>query len=162
MKIKARINQILIGVCFIALFIVIDQVIKSLISHNMTPYQSIQIIKDFFWIRLVHNPGAAFSILEGKTTFFVVITIAALIIFSIMFLNTNDDINHVGLAMLLGGTLGNALDRARLGYVVDYLDFYIFGYDFPVFNFADIMICVGVVVLCVGMIHEYKAAKYAK
>ena len=162
MKIKARTNQILIGACFIVLFVFIDQIIKTLIAHNMNPYQAIEVIKDFFWIRLVHNPGAAFSILEGKTTFFFIITIAALIVFSIMYLNTSDDINHFGLAMLLGGTLGNAVDRLRLGYVVDYLDFYIFGWDFPVFNFADIMICVGVVVLCIGMIHEYKANKYAK
>lgn len=162
MKVHARLNQILIGLCGIALVIVIDQVVKTLIGHNMVTYQTIEVIKDFFWIRLVHNPGAAFSLFEGKTTFFFIVTVAALAIFAIMFLNTSDDINHIGLIMLLGGTLGNAIDRLRLGFVVDYLDFNFFGWDFPVFNFADIMICLGVVVLCIGMIHEYRTVKYEK
>lgn len=159
MKIKARNSQILISLCAVVLLLLIDQLIKTFISINMESYDHITIIKDFFWIRLVHNPGAAFSILEGETTFFIVATIVALIVFCAMFLTTKDRVSQIGLTMMVGGTLGNAVDRLRLGYVIDYLDFNIFGYPFPVFNFADILLTLGVAVLIVGMVKEYVVEK---
>ncbi|MBE6124615.1 MAG: signal peptidase II [Erysipelotrichaceae bacterium] len=159
MKIKARNSQILISICAVILLLLIDQLVKSFITINMDLHQQLTVIKDFFWIRLVHNPGAAFSILEGEITFFIIATIIALVVFSFMFLTTKDNINQIGLTMMIGGTLGNAIDRLRLGYVIDYLDFNLFGYPFPVFNFADIMLTLGVVVLCFGMIREYMVEK---
>lgn len=159
MKIKARNSQILISLCAVVLLLLIDQLVKMFVSINMDLHQQITVIKEFFWIRLVHNPGAAFSILEGEITFFIIATIIALIVFSFMFLTTKDRISQIGLTMMVGGTLGNAVDRLRLGYVIDYLDFNIFGYAFPVFNFADILLTLGVVVLIYGMIREFMVEK---
>ncbi len=159
MKIKARNSQILISLCAVVLLLLIDQLIKVFISINMDSYDHITIINNFFWIRLVHNPGAAFSILEGEITFFIIATIIALIVFSCMFLTTKDRVSQIGLTMMIGGTLGNAVDRLRLGYVIDYLDFNIFGYSFPVFNFADILLTLGVAVLIAGMVKEYLVEK---
>ena len=66
----------------------------------------------------------------------------------------SDVISEWGIAMMVGGTLGNFLDRLRLQYVVDFLDFNIFGYDFPVFNVADICLCLGVGIIILSFVLE--------
>ena len=98
----------------------IDQIIKLIIRKNMNLYNSIKIIKNFFNITYVKNIGAAWSIFSGFQI--------PLIIFTII--------------VLLGGILGNLFDRIFLNGVIDYLDFIILGYDFPIFNFADIAIVI--------------------
>ena len=137
------------------IILLIDQITKLMISSNMELYDSIPVIKDFFWITHVQNTGAAWSILEGNMIFFYFITILALVGMYMFYKSSEcDEISAWGIAMMVGGTLGNFLDRLRLQYVVDFLDFNIFGYDFPVFNVADIALCVGVGVIILSFILE--------
>lgn len=137
---------------FILLF---DQITKLIISSNMNLHDSIEVIENFFSITYVQNTGAAWSILEGSMIFFYFITIIAVVCMLAFYKSSDcDEISAWGVALMLGGTIGNFLDRLRLQYVVDFLDFIIFGYDFPVFNVADIALCVGVGVIILSFILE--------
>lgn len=137
---------------FILLF---DQITKLIISSNMKLHDSIEVIENFFSITYVQNTGAAWSILEGSMIFFYFITIIAVVCMLAFYKSSDcDEISAWGVALMLGGTIGNFLDRLRLQYVVDFLDFIIFGYDFPVFNVADIALCVGVGVIILSFILE--------
>ena len=137
---------------FILLF---DQITKLIISSNMNLHDSIEVIENFFSITYVQNTGAAWSILEGSMIFFYFITIIAVVCMLAFYKSSDcDEISAWGVALMLGGTIGNFLDRIRLQYVVDFLDFIIFGYDFPVFNVADIALCVGVGVIILSFILE--------
>ena len=139
----------------ISIMLILDQLSKVLIDAKMSLYQSISIIENFFSITYVRNTGAAWSILEGNMMFFYMITIVAIVCMVYFYKsNESDWLSEWGIAMMLGGTLGNFLDRLRLQYVIDFLDFNIFGYDFPVFNIADICLCVGVGILLLSFVLE--------
>lgn len=129
--------------------VLLDQVIKLMVSHWMVLGKSIKVIKDFFSLTYVQNTGAAFSILSGNIYLLIGITVIAL--FLIYFLLIKDKnltkIDAVLYSLLLSGIFGNFIDRVFRGYVVDYLDFNIFGYDFAIFNLADIMIVVSIGIL---------------
>ena len=86
--------------------------------------------------------------------FYMISLVAIVMMYSYYKSGECDMIGEWGIAMMLGGTLGNFLDRLRLQYVVDFLDFIIFGYDFPVFNVADICLCVGVGLMILSFILE--------
>lgn len=138
------------------LILVLDQLTKIAISSNLQLFESIDVISGFFSITYVRNTGAAWSIMEGGSmVIFYLITIVALVIMISYYRSVEcDDLGRWGLVMMMGGTLGNFLDRLRLQYVVDFFAFNIFGYDFPVFNVADIFLCLGVGVLVLSFILE--------
>ena len=139
----------------IILTLILDQATKTLISSNMELFQKIPLIEGFFSITYVQNTGAAWSILEGNMLFFYMITIAAIVLMLMFYRSKEcDAISAWGIALMLGGTLGNFLDRLRLQYVIDFFDFTIFGYDFPVFNIADICLCIGVGILLLSFVLE--------
>jgi len=144
-------------IVFISMMIVIiDQIIKKIVIFTFDLYQTKTIIPKFFSLTRVHNDGAAFSMLSGNVFFLCMMSIVALLFFYFYFLKgkkfTNLEIITYGL--FLGGTFGNLLDRIFRGYVVDYLDFKIFGYDFPIFNFADVMIVLSISLLLIKTIKE--------
>ena len=128
-----------------------DQIIKYLIVSNFTLYKKNPIIEGFFNITYVQNRGAAWGILNNNIILLVVITVLALgLICSFIFKESNikkPDIVLYG--MLLGGIIGNFIDRIFRGYVIDFLDFIIFGYDFPVFNIADMLIVISVGIMII-------------
>ena len=138
-------------IIFTIIFLIIDVVSKIVVSKLMDVYDSIVIIKDFFYITYVRNTGAAWSIFEGKTLGLVVVSlmIISFIIYYIFKNRPKNKFEIVGYSMILGGAFGNLFDRIIYGYVVDFLDFYIFGYDYPIFNLADSFILVGVVILMI-------------
>jgi signal peptidase II len=130
---------------FALLIIALDQVSKYAIKIFLRPYDSIEVIKGIFNITYVQNSGAAFSILKGKTHFFTITTLLVIIaiIYAIIKLPTKKRGIRVLLALVLGGAVGNLIDRLRYGYVVDFLDFRIW----PVFNVADMAIVISVLIL---------------
>lgn len=138
------------------ILIVIDQVIKIVVNSNLKLYESITIIKNFFNITYVQNKGAAWSILSGNR--FLLIGIAIIVLFLIFMFFIKDKklskLEIIFYCLLIGGIVGNFIDRAIYGYVVDYLDFNIFGYNFPIFNFADICIVVSVILILIKSIKE--------
>lgn len=129
-----------------ALLAVIDQLTKYLISNSLTLYEKIKVIDNFFYLTHTHNTGAAWSILSGGRFFFIV-TASAVVIAIFVYLYKQKKLNlllKIALILIAAGAFGNLLDRILYGYVIDFLDFYIFGYDFPVFNFADCCLTIGV------------------
>ena len=129
--------------------LVIDLVSKLLVSNLMEVSESIKIINNFFYLTYVRNTGAAWSIFANNTWF--VLVVSGLIILGIVFYiyknKPQDKLEKVAYGLVLGGASGNFIDRIVYGYVIDFFDMYIFGYDYPIFNMADIFIVVGVIML---------------
>lgn len=140
---------------FTLLLILIDQVSKIIVINNIT---SITIIKDFFNITYVNNTGAAFSILLGKKIFLIIITliIIAIIIYYIKKNHPKNKLETIAFSLLLGGSFGNLIDRITRGYVIDFLDFKILSYNFPIFNLADTFIVAGIILLLIEEIRKDK------
>ena len=133
------------------LLFILDILSKVFIINNFKYNDNVVIIKDFFDINYVRNEGGAFSILDGNIIFIVVLTI--IIIYFLYKYLKNKKLNVYelwGYGLIVGGAFGNLFDRVIYGYVVDFLDFYIFGYDFPVFNIADCGIVIGVFILMIS------------
>ena len=129
---------------FVITLILIDQLSKLYISSKMQVSESIKIIDYFFYITYAQNTGAAWSVGQGMGALFVGIAVA-MSIGIVYYLYKHKDVKpltRLTLLLIIAGGVGNAIDRIRLGYVVDFLDFYIFGYDFPVFNIADCCITI--------------------
>lgn len=138
------------------LLMFIDQLIKYFVIHNLELYKSIKLIPNFFYITFVKNDGAAFSILSGNRWLLIAIGIIALI-FMIKLIIMDKKITKldvVSYSLVIGGILGNLVDRVLYGSVIDYLDFYLFGYNAPVFNFADSCIVIGAIIIICVLIKE--------
>lgn len=131
------------------LLIVIDQIVKILVINKMALQQSIIVINNFFNITYVRNTGAAWSILSGNVLLLIMISVLALVTIYYYLIKDKDlnKIDIVSYSMLIGGIIGNLIDRIVHGYVIDYLDFKIFNYNFPIFNLADTFIVIGVILL---------------
>ncbi len=132
-------------------FLFFDQIVKNILMFTFSFNSSVSIIPNFFSITLVKNTGAAFSVLSSSTIFLVLVGIIALVLLYVFFIKDKDlsIIENFLYGALAGGILGNMIDRIIRGYVIDYLDFNIFGYNFPVFNVADICITVSIFILII-------------
>ena len=140
-------------IIYIALFaLLVDVVSKILVDNTMNYMETIPVIMNFFSITKVYNTGASWSILSGYQFILIIITIimlALLIYYQAKFTLNNRNVFAFGL--LYGGIIGNLLDRILYGHVIDFFDFKIFGYDYPVFNFADIFIVIGIILLIIAI-----------
>ena len=148
----------------IYLFIVVslvslDQYTKSIILNYFELYESKAIIDGFFSLTYVQNFGAGFSIMQNARTTFLIITPICLVGFTYLFIKSNDKLSKTALLLMISGTIGNFIDRIVRIYVVDFLDFIIFGWDFPIFNVADIFLTIGVCLYIIALIKEEKDAK---
>ncbi|SEN13176.1 signal peptidase II [Paenibacillus sp. OV219] len=136
---------------WLAIFVfAVDYLSKKWIEHSLTLDEMKPVLGDFFVITSVRNKGAAFSILQNQRIFFVAITIIVIvgIVWYITRIRNSGKILLLsGLGMVLGGALGNFLERALYGEVVDFLQFTFGSYVFPIFNLADSGIFVGVVLI---------------
>lgn len=145
--------------------IVVDQLTKLSIMENMRLHESIPIIPNLFSLTYIRNPGAAFGLLAGssnafRTLFFSVASIGAGVMLGMIFvrLRARDWMARLSIAAILGGAIGNLLDRLQYGEVIDFLDVYIETYHWPAFNVADSAISVGVVFLMIHLAFEKKEA----
>jgi signal peptidase II len=145
--------KLLVGI--VVLLTILDQLTKRIIVHNLSEGSIVSIIEGFFNLTLSYNRGVAFGFLSSieNTTLRVTIlwtaTLLACLAVAYMYIfeYKNSKTGKFGLALVLGGALGNMIDRLLLGEVVDFLDFHIASYHWPAFNIADSAICVGVCVL---------------
>ncbi len=150
-------------VSFIVLLL--DQMIKFIITKNMQVLESIAVIPNFFQIHYIQNEGAAWGILNNQTFILILIGALALILLNRYLQKeaTFTKVSVLGYGLLMGGMMGNLIDRILHNHVIDYLDFHIFGYNFPVFNLADIGIVIGIFLLLYEMIrselHEHRSRK---
>jgi signal peptidase II len=131
--------------------VVFDQLTKWLIQQSLTFGQSVEVLP-FFNLVLVYNPGAAFSFLSSaagwQRPLFVVVGLAAsVLIVYLLRRHARDPLFCFALALILGGALGNVIDRLLLGAVVDFLDVHVVGHHWPAFNLADSAITCGAALL---------------
>lgn len=150
------------GYYLIALFVVVlDQITKWLIVRHMEIGESIPIVPNLFHITSHRNRGAAWGILEGQMWLFYIITVIVVagIIYYMQTQVKGKPFFQISLAFILGGAIGNFIDRLFRKEVVDFLDTYIFGYDFPIFNIADSALTIGVVLLMIQIFREERKEK---
>lgn len=140
-------------VCF-----VIDRIIKLFIINSMFLGQSISVLDNFFNITYVANEGAAFSILSNQTLLLILLSFIVLVLLVFYVIKNNlNKLECLSYGILIGGITGNLFDRLFYSKVIDYLDFNIFGYKFPIFNFADICIVISIFLIVVQMIRSEKS-----
>lgn len=139
--------------------VLIDQVSKRLAITHIPPQQILTVIPGFFNIVLVENRGMAFGIFNqthsGSSYFLLLATTIAVIgvILWFVFLAKKSQLwLSIGLGLILGGAIGNLIDRVHLGYVIDFLDFYLSSYHWPAFNMADSAVTVGTLWLLLNIV----------
>lgn len=131
--------------------ILFDQLSKVLTLKYLAPIKDIPIIKNVFHLTYVENRGAAFGMLQNQKIFFVITTI--IILGAIYFYVRNNKPNRfmaISLSLIVGGAIGNFIDRIRLGFVVDYFNFTLI--NFPVFNIADSAVVIGAFLVSIYII----------
>ena len=149
--------------CVFIVVLVADLYTKHLAQQMLVLGEPVEVIAGLFNFTLVYNPGAAFGLFGDlspvvrRVTLATVSLIALCVIFRFLVHEAKDDaVSRVALVAVLGGALGNIVDRIRYDAVVDFLDFYWGSYHWPAFNIADSAICVGVAVLVVRIIFAPK------
>ncbi len=136
------------------IILMIDQVIKIILTNKMLFNQEFPLIENLLSLNLVKNEGAAFSILTGNRLLLILISVIALILICYYITKQEyfDDLNLTIFSLLIGGLLGNLVDRIVHGYVIDYISLKIGSYLFPIFNFADICIVLSALIIIVTTI----------
>ncbi|MFW5841844.1 MAG: signal peptidase II [Bacillota bacterium] len=152
---KEKRKPYLLALAFIVSLIILDQVTKWLIVGLMDLGQSEMVIPSLLYITSHRNTGAAWGMFAGEMVFFSIITVIALGLF--IFIGKDIDFKNkkffsYAIVLLIAGTIGNFIDRISLGYVIDFIDVYIFSYDFPIFNVADMCLTIGMVFLGIDIL----------
>jgi signal peptidase II len=134
-----------------AAVVLADQAVKWLVLASLRPYERVE-VTGFLNIVLVFNKGAAFSFLAQESGWqrplFIAFALAASAVLSVLIVrNPGKALFRAGLALVLGGALGNVIDRIRFGHVVDFVDLHALGWHWPAFNVADSGITVGAAIL---------------
>ncbi len=127
----------------------LDQLTKYWISKELFPGSIRAVITGFFNLTFIRNDGAAFGMLRGNNFFFIVLSLLAVIVILALrgrYRNSHPVVK-LGVGLILGGAVGNLIDRLLHGYVIDFLDFHLGHYHWPSFNLADSSICIGVAFL---------------
>ncbi len=148
----------------VGITLLLDQLSKIYIDRNFEISQSRRVISNFFHITYVRNPGAAFGMLADsaiRVPFFIGISLLASlgILWYIRRVPAEKYWLHLALGLILGGALGNLIDRIRLGEVIDFIDVHWYNYHWPAFNIADSAICVGVGIMLIYSWHEERQKK---
>jgi len=143
--------------------VIIDQVTKYWVMQSMRLHESIPVVPNLFSVTYIRNPGAAFGLLAGSSNAFRMVFFGLTSLFALALLGTilfrlpeKDWIGQLSIAGILGGAIGNLIDRLRFGEVIDFLDVYVEAYHWPAFNVADSAISVGVVCLIIHFAFERK------
>ncbi len=150
-----RIISIILSIMLLGILIAVDQITKYYFKDLFDSQGTTVVIDNFFSFTYVENDGAAWSFLSGVSwaqTFFKVLTGFSLILFGVFYYYAfvkDYKWLKVSLILIIAGTVGNFIDRLLLNYVIDFLAFEFWGWAFPVFNFADSCLCVGVVMLII-------------
>ena len=144
----------IISLIVIAVLVAIDQLIKYFAASNLIGAGTVIAIPKILGWHYTENTGASFSILSGKVNFLIVLT-TVIIICGIVFLllkKTKFNLLYVGVGLALAGGIGNLIDRIFRGYVIDYIQTLFC--DFPIFNFADCLICIGAGCMIIYTIYD--------
>jgi signal peptidase II len=141
--------------------LVLDQVTKFWVHETMALYQSIEIIPNFVHITYLRNTGAAFGFLAGgrstlRMVFFILVSAVAIgcISYLLKTLRPRQKTLIVSLSLILGGAIGNLVDRLRMGEVIDFIDLHWYHIHWPAFNVADSAISIGVILLFIQLMRK--------
>lgn len=142
---------------WILFFILLDQISKFIITQTVALHESIKVIDNFFYITYVRNPNAGLGGFNfaGNMVVFYVVTVFAIIVFTYLLKDIdfkNKKIYTFGIILLFAGAIGNFIDRIIFQYVIDWLDFHIFGFDFWVFNIADMCLDIGIALFAIDIL----------
>lgn len=145
--------DILTSLITVAMVVLTDRVTKSFFSKVLYEGETIPVFKNVFHFTLVHNTGMAFGLFKDHGVVFIIIPIIAiaLLVYNIYYYQENENLSRsyiVAFALILGGAIGNLIDRIHIGHVIDFLDFRIF----PVFNIADSAITIGAIIILIKCI----------
>lgn len=145
--------------------LLLDQLTKALVLEHLALGASLPVIDGFFDLTHVHNPGGAFGFLatmsaQVRAALFIAASLlaAGLILWFYVQTPANQRLLAFGLALILGGALGNLIDRVRFGVVVDFIDLYIGELHWPAFNVADSAVTVGVLIFAACTVFAKKPA----
>ena len=156
---RSKMDMVIFAISTIAV-IGFDRLTKNIFSGLLDVNESLIVIKNILHFTLVHNTGIAFGLFKDSGSVFVVIPLilTGLLVYNIFYYRNSAHLTRtyiVAFSLILGGAIGNLIDRVRLGYVVDFLDFhYKTSYYFPAFNVADFAICVGVSILLLSTLSK--------
>ena len=146
-------------VSLVALVVVLDQAVKALVRPRLDLYESIAVIPGLFSLTRVHNTGAAFGLMNSldfpfKAAVLALLQTAALVGLTVYvaMLAPEQRLTRTGLSLVIGGAIGNLIDRIMYGYVLDFFDFYRGGWHFWAFNVADAAINIGVALMILDML----------
>ncbi len=144
-------RRALLLVAGVSSILLVDQATKLLVASRLSPGQSVEILPGLIHLTLVRNTGMAFGLLSDfdvpfKSLLMTLLSVVALgaVLYYALRSPRGHTMSHAGLIFILGGALGNIADRARLGYVIDFVDVFYRDAHWPAFNVADSSICVGV------------------
>jgi len=157
-------KTLLIGLSAVSALVALDQISKALIRTFVGEgdENAIVLIPSFLQINHHWNEGAAWGMLPGATSFFIVVTLIALGVFGYLFWDADFQkkrVYSIGITLLIAGTIGNFIDRIAFAAVLDFIDFVIplLRYDFPIFNVADICLTIGMTLFLVDILFFEKA-----
>ena len=146
-------------VSVVGVVVILDQVVKALVRPRLELHESIDVISGFFSLTRVHNTGAAFGLMNNidfplKAAVLALLQTAALIGLTVYvaMLAPHQRLTRLGLSFVIGGAIGNLIDRVIYGYVLDFFDFYRGGWHFWAFNVADAAINIGVALMILDML----------
>lgn len=136
--------------------ILLDQWTKALVVKKMDLYESIPLIDSFLYLTSYRNKGAAWGILQNQMVFFYIITVIVVLgLIYYLHKHIKDQLfQGVAIAFILGGAIGNFIDRLFRKEVVDFIDVMIFSYDYPIFNIADSFLVIGVIMILIATVME--------
>lgn len=147
----------MIWISIVLLIIAMDQVSKIIVANNINYAQKIEIIENFFYLTHVTNNGAAWGMFKDGRIFIIPLTVIMSLVIVYLLSKSDSSIQRVAFSLILGGALGNLIDRVlRNGFVIDFLEFHFGSYVFPVFNIADSFIVMGTILLsyCILFLKE--------
>ena len=136
-------------------FFILDFISKQIAIHFLSINESIIVIKNFFYLTYTKNNGAAWSILKDQRLLLLIVTVIVLFLIN-KYMNKEElsKIENFIYGMIIGGIIGNLFDRIVYSSVIDFLDFRIFGYNYPIFNLADTFIVIGIILLIIVSIRK--------
>ncbi len=160
---QQALNKYYLLIIIAASVLILDQLTKLYIVSRFSLYESVTILENFFHITYIMNPGAAFGIFAGRAAsfripFFLTLSVVASVGIILFYSAIEDRLVEVALSLILGGALGNMIDRARLGEVIDFIDVHWYNNHWPAFNVADSAITIGVGLLLLDMFLKEKAS----
>jgi signal peptidase II len=146
-------------VAIVTLIVVADQIVKALVRSRLALHESVTVIPGFFDLTRVHNTGAAYGFLDAvdfpfKTVLLACVAVAALVGLGVYAtrLDQSQPLTRLGLTLVMGGAVGNLIDRVSAGYVLDFVDIYSGNWHFWAFNVADSAITIGVVLMVLELL----------